>query len=361
MPISKEDTELLGEEVIAMCTVLQEEKRLREAGGAWYLAREEYPASQVKLRTASEENFTILELGSETIIGELDYVAAMLSLYEGAIYIHRTETFIVEEMDHVNCLVKIRKTKTGYYTQVLTQKRVTVTEEWSTREVSGARARLAEVDVRTRMTGFKKVRFHSTENIGYGEVNLPPLELDTVSHEIALDKETVRRSENFGTAFLRSGMHGVARLFRDFLAIRAMCDPGDIDHYVDDNLIHIFDLYPGGIGYSELGYEQHDEILKDVLEAVEDCPCKAGCPSCVLPGASRLESSLESEVMEYPYPKEATRWLLHHLLGLQEYKPNLGGVPAPVEVPLDLPLPILDERVERKIRKVARAIGGKGR
>ena len=80
----------------------------------------------------------------------------------------------------------------------------------------------------------------------------------------------------------------------------------------------------------------------------------AGCPSCVLPGASRIESSLESEVLEYPYPKEATRWLLHRLLGLEPYKPELHGVPAPVESPLNPPAPALDERVERKIRKVAR-------
>ena len=182
-----------------------------------------------------------------------------------------------------------------------------------------------------------------------------------VSHEMALDRETVVLSEKFGPGFLRSGMHGVARLFRDLLAIRAMCDPGDIDHHVDDNLIHIFDLYPGGIGYSELGYEQHFEILQDVLEAVVECPCIAGCPACVLPGASRIESALEAEVMEYPYPKEATQWLLHRLLGREIYEPQLQGVAAPRELPLEPPVPALDERVERKIRKVARITGKAGR
>ena len=80
-----------------------------------------------------------------------------------------------------------------------------------------------------------------------------------------------------------------------------------------------FKLEAGGIGYAELGHEQHGEILKDVLEAVVECPCVAGCPSCVLPGASRIESSLESEVMEYPYPKEATRWVA----GLRDDPANL--------------------------------------
>jgi DEAD/DEAH box helicase domain-containing protein len=354
LPLSGDDADLMGAEVEGMCTVLQEENRLCEAGGQWYLSSDEYPAAAVRLRTTSEENFTILEMGPDRIIGELDYVAAMVSLYEGAIYIHRTETFIVEQMDHVNCLVKIRRTDTGYYTQALTQKRVTVTEEWSKRKQPGATLRLVEVEVRTRITGFKKIRFHSIENIGYGEVDLPPLELDTVSHQIQLDRETIQAAERFGTGFLRSAMHGVARLFRDLLAIRAMCDPNDLDHHVDADLMNIYDLYPGGIGYSELGHEKHMEVLEDVLEAVVQCDCAAGCPSCVLPGSARVESVLEKEVMEYPYPKEATRWLIHRLTGRKEYQPDLTGVPATMPVPPTRPEPLLDDRTERKVRKVAR-------
>jgi DEAD/DEAH box helicase domain-containing protein len=361
LPISRADSDLLGEQVEGMCTVLQEENRLREEGGHWYLSREEYPAAQVRLRTASEENFTILEIGPDRIIGELDYVAAMVSLYEGAIYIHRTETFVVEQMDHVNCLVKIRRTDTGYYTQALTQKRITVGEEWATRTSPGATLRLAEVEVRTRVTGFKKVRFHSVENVGYGEVDLPPLELDTVSHEIQLERQTVTASERFGSGFLLSSMHGVARLFRDLLALRAMCDPNDLDHHVDDDRIHIYDLYPGGIGYSELGHEKHEQVLEDVLEAVVNCDCAAGCPACVLPGSSRVASVLDQELMEYPYPKEATRWLLHRLTGRDEYVVDLTGVAAPTSPRPESPPVLLDERTERKVRKVARWTMRRGR
>ncbi len=359
LPICAADSDLLGPQVVAMCTVLQEEDRLREEAGSWYLSGDEYPAAQVPLRTASEDNFTILEIGPDRIIGELDYVAAMVSLYEGAIYIHRTETFIVEEMDHINFLVKIRRTDTGYYTQALTKKRITVGEVWATKEGDGSSLRLAEVEVRTRITGFKKVRFHSVENVGYGDVDLPPLELDTVSHEIRLGAATLRAADRFGTGFLRSGMHGVARLFRDLLAIRAMCDPHDLDHHVEADVMHIYDLYPGGIGYSELGYEKHRQILEDVLEALVECECDAGCPSCVLPGSSRVESALEKEVMEYPYPKEATRWLIHRITGREEYEPDLSAVKAiEVESP-GAPEPTLDARTERKIRKVARWKSGR--
>jgi ATP-dependent helicase YprA (DUF1998 family) len=96
------------------------------------------------------------------------------------------------------------------------------------------------------------------------------------------------------------------------------------------------------------------EVLEDVLEAVVQCDCAAGCPSCVLPGSARVESVLAKEVMEYPYPKEATRWLIHRLTGRKEYQPDLTGVPATMPVPPTRPEPLLDERTERKVRKVAR-------
>lgn len=354
LPLSKADEGFFGEDLLPMLSLLEEEGKLRESGGRWYAEGEDYPAATVKLRTATDENFTIYELGAEKIVGELDYVAAMLSLYERAVYIHRTETFLVEEMDFVNQLVKIRRTETGYYTQALCQKRVTVREEWEQREETCAQVQLAEVDVITHITGYKKVRFHTLENIGYGKIDLPPLELDTVSLVLDLSAEALRATDPYGPDFLRSGMHGIARVFREMLSIRAMCDPADLDTFVDGGRIYVYDLYPGGIGYSEVGFEQYRPVLEETLEAVVDCPCEAGCPSCVLPGSTRVESYMEPAILEYPYPKESTRFLLHLLLGMEDYAPRLEPVALP---PAAGPEPLsrkLDPRIERKVRKAAR-------
>ncbi len=357
LPLGKEDETFFGKDLMALLTLLGEEGRLVEASGRWHYTETGYPASEVKLRTASDENFTILELGAEQIIGELDYVAAILSLYEGAVYIHRTETFLVEEMDWKNRIVKIRRTETGYYTQALCQKSVTIEEVWQENPADGARTQLAEVEVITRVTGYKKVRFHTIENIGYGEIDLPPLRLDTVAHIIELHPDTIHATDRFGPDFLQSGMHGIAHLLRTMTAIRAMCDPGDIDTHVDGDRIHLYDLYPGGIGYSEVAFERHRELLEATLDAVLDCPCPAGCPSCVLPASSRTRSNLEPSILEYPYPKEATRFLLHRLLGLADHVPDLVGVLQPATPGAGELPPSLDPRTERKARK---AIGRMG-
>ncbi|MEM7168499.1 MAG: DEAD/DEAH box helicase, partial [Planctomycetota bacterium] len=218
-PLSTDDIVFFGEELVAFLTLLEEEGELREVDGHWYPKDQEYPAAQVKLRTATDENFTIFEIGKDEVVGELDYVAAMLSLYEGAVYLHRTETFLVEEMDFVNQLVKIRRTKTGYYTQALTQKQVTVEDVWEQSEQHAAELQLAEVEVVTFITGYKKVRFHTIENIGYGKIDLPPLELDTVSLVIDFDGTALKSADPYGPDFVRSGMHGLARVFREMLSI----------------------------------------------------------------------------------------------------------------------------------------------
>jgi hypothetical protein len=49
----------------------------------------------------------------------------------------------------------------------------------------------------------------------------------------------------------------------------------------------------------------------------------AGCPSCVLPTSTRYEIGLEPSIVEYPFPKEAARFLLHLLSGAEPYRPRL--------------------------------------
>ncbi|MEM7262033.1 MAG: DEAD/DEAH box helicase, partial [Planctomycetota bacterium] len=250
LPLGQADESLFGPDLLPMLRMLAEDGRLKETASQFYHVGQDYPAQEVALRTASDENFTIFEMGPERIVGELDYVAGMLSLYEQAVYIHRTETHLVERMDYVNKIVHIRKKETGYYTQALCQKQVTVRDEWERREIDGGQLSLGEVDVITHITGFKKVRFHTLENIGYGKLDLPPLELDTVSLYLDISDAIVRTTDEYGPDFFRSGMHGVARLFRQLLSIRAYCDPADLDTFIDGQRIYVYDLYPGGIGYS---------------------------------------------------------------------------------------------------------------
>jgi DEAD/DEAH box helicase domain-containing protein len=45
--------------------------------------------------------------------------------------------------------------------------------------------------------------------------------------------------------------------------------------------VFIYDGYPGGVGIAERGFSRAEEHLRATLEAVRDCRCEAGCPSCI--------------------------------------------------------------------------------
>ncbi|MEI7590496.1 MAG: DUF1998 domain-containing protein, partial [Deltaproteobacteria bacterium] len=61
--------------------------------------------------------------------------------------------------------------------------------------------------------------------------------------------------------------------------------------------IFLFDNYPGGIGFSDLLFQKHHELIATVKKVITNCPCKHGCPSCIGPvldyGATAKETALK--------------------------------------------------------------------
>ncbi|MEO7132409.1 MAG: Zn-binding domain-containing protein, partial [Dermatophilaceae bacterium] len=43
----------------------------------------------------------------------------------------------------------------------------------------------------------------------------------------------------------------------------------------------IYDGHPGGAGFAERGYRRSLEWLGATRDAIADCECQHGCPSCV--------------------------------------------------------------------------------
>ena len=69
-----------------------------------------------------------------------------------------------------------------------------------------------------------------------------------------------------------------------------MCDPRDLGAVAEVRSITtrlptvtVYEIYPGGVGYSRRMYELHEELMRDAASLVRECPCLAGCPSCVGP------------------------------------------------------------------------------
>ncbi len=72
------------------------------------------------------------------------------------------------------------------------------------------------------------------------------------------------------------------------LPLYAICDRWDVGGLsttfhpeIGGSVWFIYDGYPGGAGISPMAFARGERHLAATLEALKQCPCASGCPSCV--------------------------------------------------------------------------------
>ncbi len=277
---------------------LKDESILRHVGGKYYWSAEEFPQAGINLRSATDQNFLIVDITDpkkHRVIGEMDRFTVPMLLHRYAIYMHEGTQYQVEELDFDDKKAYIRRVDVGYYTDADMTTSLKVLDEFE-REDDGplARAR-GEVLASTIVTVFKKIAFDTHENLGWGPVTLPELEMQTTAAWWMLpeDLESV-----YGKEPLKNAMVGLAHLLRHIAPMYLMCAPQDLhvvyhvkDTFTQRPTIYLYDSVPGGIGLSDKVYDMEGELLSRARELLAACPCRDGCPSCVGasagPGAKR--------------------------------------------------------------------------
>ena len=92
---------------------------LREGEGRWYWMSEKLPSGRhLRLRSASADNFAIIDTtdGKTIVIGEVDRFSLPMLIHEGAIYIHESKTYHIDELDWEGQKAYARQVKTDYFT-----------------------------------------------------------------------------------------------------------------------------------------------------------------------------------------------------------------------------------------------------
>ena len=101
---------------------LADQNILRRTGGRYHWSSEIYPAQQVSLRSASPENFVILnESNNAEVIGEVDYFSAPIFLHPEAIYLHGARQFQVTQLDWEGKKAYVKESDVDYYTDAETK------------------------------------------------------------------------------------------------------------------------------------------------------------------------------------------------------------------------------------------------
>ncbi len=275
----------------ALLDYLEDANILRHVGGRYHWSAEDFPASEISLRSASaEENFMIIDISDPArhqVIGEMDRYTVPMLLHENAIYLHEGRTYQVEKLDFDACKAFIRQVDAAYYTDANLNVNLSLLDIEREEETEGVRRALGEVKVTTLVTMFKKIRFDTHETLGFGHVRLPETDMHTTAMWWTLPDALCARMPNDA---LKNGMLGVANLLRIVAPLYLMCAPQDVavlyqvkSPLTDKPTVIVYDNCPGGVGLAQKAYNMQEILLDRALDIVESCPCEYGCPSCAGP------------------------------------------------------------------------------
>jgi len=267
--------------------------------GRWYWSSENFPASAISLRTAAEENVVIIDTTPDRprAIGELDLFSAQTLVHEDAIYLHEAAQFHVDRLDWDERKAYVRRVDVDHYTQADRAVTLKPLDVFGIAATPGGTRRHGEVMVASRATLFKKLKLVTNENLGWGPIHLPEIELQTTAYWLTAEAAAAgwRRAE------LDVALAGAGRALQAVASVLLMVDPRDLGLVAQVRsphdgapTVYLYEAVPGGVGLAERLWQRHAELVDGAADLVAACGCDGGCPSCTGPRPAGGEVDLDA-------------------------------------------------------------------
>lgn len=308
-----------GEDLPALLDYLRAQGVLHHEAGAWHWMTDSYPAVTVNLRAVADGNFVVIDTtaGAKEVVAEVDFGSAPMTLYEGAIYMVQAVPYQVERLDWDGRKAYVTRTRADYYTDAIDYTRLKILDRFDAAAHAHGLCAHGEVHLVRRVPGYKKIRYYTHENVGYGNINLPDQELHTSAVWWQADADALAAAFPDRWQAL-DGFLGAAHALHLVAALLTLSERRDLGRAVGDGesmwsatvgadgrgslrgadgvpvdvetglrefrpTVFLYDNYAGGIGLSQPLFELRDRVLAGALDLVARCACRHGCPACVGP------------------------------------------------------------------------------
>jgi DEAD/DEAH box helicase domain-containing protein len=288
-PLTDEEaTTFFGPKAVDALERLAEQELVKHRKERWHDIGTTPPHRDLDIRAGGGHVYRIVQEDTGQVIGTADEHRAYGTLHPGAIYLHQGEQFLVRALDHVRRVALVEESDPDYYTQARDITDIVIVNLIDQRPLGDAELCFGDVEVTNQVVGFVRKLVSTNELIGQEELALPPVTLRTRAVWWTLPGRLIDRA-GVTTKELAGGIHGAEHCAIGLLPLVATCDRWDIGGvstplHPDTGLttIFVYDGYPGGAGISERGYHAAERWLRATAERLRDCPCRDGCPSCVV-------------------------------------------------------------------------------
>jgi len=269
---------------------LADNRVLRRVRDKWHWCADTYPAEDISLRTAAPGNVVILDTSDGgRVIGEIDLFAAPVEVYENAVYLHQTAQYTIEKLDLEDRKAYARPIEVDYYTDAQIKVDLKVLDVFDQERMGNTEKLCGELSVTWLPTMYKKIKFGSHENVGWGEIHLPETTMHTCGYWLEFPEDAGERCQ-LEEKRLGEALNALANTLRQVAPVQVLCDLTDIRAqamvrapFSERPTIYLYECCPGGVGISTKLYTHHERLLDAAISLLAGCPCKEGCPSCTGP------------------------------------------------------------------------------
>ncbi|MGN9811116.1 DEAD/DEAH box helicase [Micromonospora sp. BQ11] len=284
-PLTPADLTLFGDGAKEAVDALVEAGALRQRPTGWYWRHRERP--EVDLRGSDGAPVCVVEAATGRLLGTVDGGSSHFLLHTGAVYLHQGVSYVVDSLDLTDGCALVHPEEPDWSTHARDVTSLSVVSVRSYVDAGPVGLFLGEVDVTSQVVSYQRRRIASGEVIDTRPLDLPARELRTVAVWFTLSPESLTAA-GVDPADVPGALHAAEHAAIGLLPLMATCDRWDIGGLstavhpdTEAPTVFVYDGHPGGAGFAERAYGTAAAWLGATRDAIVECGCESGCPSCV--------------------------------------------------------------------------------
>ncbi|TDC71763.1 DEAD/DEAH box helicase, partial [Micromonospora sp. KC606] len=284
-PLTPADLELFGDGAKEAVDSLVAAGALRQRPTGWYWRHRERP--EVDLRGSDGAPVCVVEASTGRLLGTVDGGSSHVLVHPGAVHLHQGVSYVVDSLDLADGCALVHAEEPDWSTHARDVTSLSVVSVRSYVDAGPVGLFLGEVDVTNQVVSYQRRRIASGEVIDTRPLDLPARELRTVAVWFTVSPTSLAAA-GVEAADIPGALHAAEHAAIGLLPLMATCDRWDIGGLstavhpdTEAPTVFVYDGHPGGAGFAERAYATAAAWLRATRDAIAECGCEAGCPSCV--------------------------------------------------------------------------------
>jgi DEAD/DEAH box helicase domain-containing protein len=286
LPLTVRDLDHFSPTARSLADTMTAEGLLRGRGGRWFCTRQG-AGVRTGLRGTGDWPVRIVERATGRLVGTVDEPSSHFLAHEGAVYSHQGELYTVASLDVAERIALVEAGDPGYATVAREVTSIDVTAELTSTNWGPATVCFGDVHVSRQVVSYARRSTETGMVVGEEVLDLPLRRLQTKGVWWTISAGQAAALAAAGVD-LPGAAHAAEHASIGLLPLLAACDRWDVGgvstdlHPATGRLtVFVYDGHPGGAGFAERGYAVAQAWLSATADAIADCECVAGCPSCI--------------------------------------------------------------------------------